>query len=86
VLGQAGWRLAIGGHWFHKQHLFLAAVHLLSNRRPVELYGYKYPIQNCTSGTCYPGYLYWNGYIPANLINSHNAAGQPNGYEGIPSD
>jgi hypothetical protein len=53
---------------------------------PVQIYGYQYPIQNCTSGTCYPGYLYWNGYIPSNLINSHNAAGQPNGYEGIPSN
>ena len=53
---------------------------------PLQVYGYQYPIQNCTSGTCYPGYLYWNGYIPANLINSHNAAGQPNGYEGIPSN
>ena len=53
---------------------------------PVQVYGYQYPIQNCTSGTCYPAYLYWNGYIPSNLINSHNAAGQPNGYEGIPSN
>lgn len=53
---------------------------------PVQIYGYKYPIQNCTSGTCYPGYLYWNGYIPSNLINSHNAAGQPNGYEGVPAN
>jgi len=53
---------------------------------PIQVYGYKYPIQNCTSGTCYPAYLFWNGYIPGNLINSHNAAGAPNGYEGIPSD
>ncbi len=53
---------------------------------PVQVYGYQYPIQNCTSGKCYPGYLYWNGYIPANLINSHNAAGAPNGYEGIPAN
>ena len=53
---------------------------------PVQIYGYKYPIQNCTSGTCYPGYLYWNGYIPSTQINSHNAAGQPNGYEGIPAN
>jgi hypothetical protein len=53
---------------------------------PLEVYGYKYPIQNCTSGTCYPGYLYWNGYIPSNLINSHDASGAPNGYEGIPAN
>ena len=53
---------------------------------PVEAYGYKYPIQNCTSGVCVPGYLWWNGYIPANLINSHDKNGKPNGYEGIPAD
>ena len=46
---------------------------------PVQQYGYQYKIQNCTSGTCYPGYLFYNGYIPANLINTAN------GYEGIPS-
>ena len=51
---------------------------------PVKIYGYQYPIQNCTSGACYPGYLWWNGYIPAYLINSHDASGKPNGYEGIP--
>ena len=53
---------------------------------PIQSYGYKYPIQNCTSGTCYPGYLWWNGYIPANQINSVDANGKPNGYMGIPSD
>jgi len=47
---------------------------------PIQIYGYKYPIQNCTSGECFPGYLYWNGYIPSNLINT------PNGYQGIPAD
>jgi len=53
---------------------------------PVHVYGYKYPIQNCTSGVCVPGYLWWNGYIPANKINSRDANGNPNGYEGIPAD
>ena len=31
---------------------------------PIQQYGYQYPIENCTSGTCIPGYLWWNGYIP----------------------
>jgi hypothetical protein len=53
---------------------------------PVEVYGYKYPIQNCTSGRCVPGYLWWNGYISPNLINSHDANGKPNGYEGVPAN
>jgi hypothetical protein len=38
------------------------------------------------SGACIPGYLWWNGYIPANQINSHDSQGRPNGYMGVPSD
>jgi hypothetical protein len=53
---------------------------------PIEVYGYKYPIQDCRSGACYPGYLWWNGYIPANKINSHDANGKPNGIEGVPAN
>jgi hypothetical protein len=53
---------------------------------PLQIYGYKYPIQNCTSGTCFPAYLWYNGYIPSNRINSVDANGKPNGYEGIPAD
>ncbi|MEK7404837.1 MAG: hypothetical protein AAB225_06985 [Acidobacteriota bacterium] len=33
----------------------------------IELYGYKYPIQDRRSGTCYPGYLWWGGYIPTQV-------------------
>jgi hypothetical protein len=54
---------------------------------PIEIYGYKYPIQDCRSGACQPGYLWWNGYIPANLINSHDPeTGQPNGVMGVPAN
>jgi hypothetical protein len=52
----------------------------------VELYGTKYPIQDCSGGTCIPGYLYWNGYISPPLINRTNAAGQCTGICGIPSN
>jgi hypothetical protein len=52
----------------------------------IQTYGTQYPIQNCTSGVCYNGYLYWNGYIQANLINRKNAAGQCTGICGIPSN
>jgi hypothetical protein len=51
----------------------------------IETYGYQYPIQDCRSGACYPGYLWFNGYIPANQINSVNAAGKPNGVMGVPA-
>jgi hypothetical protein len=52
----------------------------------LEVYGTKYPIQDCRSGTCIPGYLYYNGYIPANRINSYNASGKPNGVMGVPTN
>jgi hypothetical protein len=50
----------------------------------VQIYGTKYKIEDCRSGTCIPGYLYWNGYIPANRINSYDAKGRPNGVMGVP--
>jgi hypothetical protein len=53
---------------------------------PLETYGYQYPIEDCTSGVCYPGYLWNNGYIPAYRINSVDAkTGKPNGYMGVPA-
>ena len=52
----------------------------------IQTYGKQYPIQNCVSGVCYGGYLNWNGYIQANLINRHNAAGACTGICGIPSN
>ncbi|MDP2999992.1 MAG: TonB-dependent receptor [Bryobacterales bacterium] len=60
---------------------------MFSTGNKLEMYGYKYPIQDCTSGACYPGYLWYNGYIPAYRINSVDAkTGKPNGYMGIPAD
>jgi hypothetical protein len=53
---------------------------------PIEVYGEKYPVQDCTAGTCFPAFLYWNGYIPANRINSVDANGKPNGIMGVPSN
>jgi hypothetical protein len=52
----------------------------------VEIYGMQYPIEDCRSGRCIPGYLYYNGYIPANRINSTDAQGRPNGVMGVPSN
>ncbi len=54
---------------------------------PVEIYGTKYKIQDCRSGVCYDGYLYYNGYIPANRINSTDPrTGKPNGVMGVPAN
>jgi hypothetical protein len=52
----------------------------------VEVYGKKYKIEDCRSGQCFPGYLWYNGYIPAHRINSVDAQGRPNGVMGVPSD
>jgi hypothetical protein len=46
----------------------------------VKYYGHDVPIQDCRSGECQPGYLLWNGYIPAHMIN------KPDGIMGVPSD
>jgi hypothetical protein len=52
----------------------------------IQIYGTKYPIQDCSGGVCRPGYLYWNGYISPPLINQTNASGQCTGICGIPSN
>jgi hypothetical protein len=50
-------------------------------RTTPEIYGTQYPIQDCRSGTCFPGYLFYNGYIPANRINvAGGVQGIPQGY------
>src|SRR5205085_9989377 len=59
---------------------------------PIQQYGFQYPISDCTGTSptagapvvCTPGYLWYNGYIPANKINSHTADGRPNGIMGVP--
>lgn len=77
-----GWQLA--GIGSLRSNYFSLPTNVYPNGNKVEIYGYQYPIQDCRSGVCYPGYLWWNGYIPANQINSFNAAGKPNGVMGIP--
>lgn len=52
----------------------------------VQIYGTKYPIQDCTSGACYNGYLYWNGYISPSVLNQKDASGNCVGVCGVPAD
>lgn len=94
LLGDAGaWLNRLVGGWQVAGMGSLASTYLTlpSNYFPtgnkLEVYGYKYPIEDCTSGVCYPGYLWYNGYIPAYRINSTDPkTGKPNGYMGIPAD
>jgi len=79
-----GWQIA-GSGYYYSTFWSLPT----SNWGPVgqvQVYGTKYPIQDCSSGACIPGYLYWNGYISPPLINRTNAAGQCTGICGIPSN
>jgi hypothetical protein len=73
-----GWQVSGLGHW--NTNWFTLPTGNYPTGTPVQSYGHKYPIQDCRSGACRPGYLMWNGYIPANLIN------KPNGVMGVPSD
>ncbi len=45
-----------------------------------EYYGTKYPIEDCRSGACFQGYLYYNGYISKQVLN------QPTGIKGVPQN
>jgi hypothetical protein len=61
-----------------------------------ETYGKKYKITDCratpvaatqkSQERCTDGYLWFNGYIPQQLINSTNAAGLRNGVYGLPEN
>jgi hypothetical protein len=81
-----GWQLA-GIGTLRSNYFTLPTGNWNITGEPIHLYGYKYPIQDCRSvSSCVPGYLWWNGYIPANQINSKDANGNPNGYMGVPAD
>ena len=77
-----GWQLA-GSSSMNSRYWDLPAT-TWGQHSNVEIYGAKYPVQDCRSGTCIAGYLYYNGYIAANRINSRDAQGKPNGVMGVP--
>jgi hypothetical protein len=79
-----GWQVA--GMGSLQSNYFSLPTSIYPTGNPIQIYGYKYPIQDCRSGRCYPGYLWWNGYISPNQINSVGANGKPNGVEGVPAD
>ena len=79
-----GWQVAGTGNF--RSNYFTLPTNLYPTGNPIEQYGEKYPIEDCRSGVCFPGFLYFNGYIPANQINSVNAQGKPNGVMGVPAN
>jgi len=80
-----GWQIAGTGFMVSRYWALPTNVYPTTGN-PIEIYGYKYPIEDCTSGACFPGYLWWNGYIPSNRINSRDASGRPNGIMGVPAN
>ena len=80
-----GWQAAGMGNL--RSFFFTLPTNIFPNGpNTIERYDYKYPIEDCRSGRCNPGYLWWNGYIPANLINSVDRNGRPNGVMGVPAN
>jgi hypothetical protein len=80
-----GWQISGMGRW--RSTWFSLPTGIWPTGTPVEYYGHKYPIEDCRSGVCRPGYLLWNGYIPAHQINSVDPkTGKPNGVMGVPSN
>jgi hypothetical protein len=77
-----GWQIA--GNGALTSRYFGLPTSMWSPIGNIETYGKKYPIQDCRSGVCYDGYLFYNGYIPANRVNSVGANGRPNGVMGVP--
>jgi hypothetical protein len=79
-----GWQLAGIGNW--KTTYFSLPTTNWFVDPSIQTYGYQHPIMNCTSGACYPGYLWFNGYISASQLNTVDANGNPNGIEGVPAN
>lgn len=80
-----GWRLTGMGVWNTRYFTLPTSQWPTGNK--LEYYGEKYRVEDCRSGACIPGYLLWNGYIPAHQINSVDAkTGKPNGIMGVPAD
>ena len=79
-----GWQVAGSGSY--QSRYWSLPTNNLGPTTDVQVYGTKYPIQDCQSGACRPGYLYWNGYISPPLINRTDASGKCTGICGIPSN
>ena len=72
-----GWQVAGSGTW--QSRWFALPATNFGPVNPVQSYGTSYKVSDCRSGTCFPAYLYYNGYIQANQINT------PKGVNGVPS-
>jgi hypothetical protein len=79
-----GWQLSGYGTWATTWYALPSD--LFPTGTPFEEYGTKYPIQDCRSGRCLSGFLWYNGYINPAQINSVDAKGNPTGIMGVPAN
>jgi hypothetical protein len=80
-----GWQASSMGQW--SSRLNALPTGNWGAIRDIKVYGLNNKIQDCRSGVCYDGYLFYNGYIPANRVNSYDPkTGLPNGVMGVPKD
>lgn len=73
-----GWQIAGIGSF--RTNYFTLPATMFPTGQNVEIYGTQHPIQDCRSGRCVSGYLWWNGYIRPQDINT------PNGIQGVPAN
>src|SRR5205823_10385749 len=73
-----GWQIA--GYGTSQSRYWALPTTNWGEEKPIQIYGTQYKINDCRQGTCFPGYLYYNGYIPANRINN------PTGVLGMPAN
>ena len=79
-----GWQFAGSGNMVSRY--FALSTSNWGPTSKVEVFGFKYPVQDCRSGRCFASYLYDNGYIPPTQINTVNAAGNCTGVCGVPAN
>jgi hypothetical protein len=78
-----GWQMA--GMGTMRSNWIRLPITIWGGLEQIQKYGKSLPIQDCRSGVCIDGYLWYNGYISANRINSTDAQGRPNGVMGLPA-
>ena len=87
-----GWQISGIGQL--RSNWFTLSNSMFPTGNKLEMYGNRYPIQDCTGTSatpggatvCTSGYLWFNGYIPSNRVNSHTSDGRPNGIMGVPDN
>ncbi|MBI4873307.1 MAG: carboxypeptidase regulatory-like domain-containing protein [Acidobacteria bacterium] len=79
-----GWQISGYGTWATSWYSLPAD--MFPTGAKLETYGTKYPIQDCRSGRCLSGFLWYNGYINPAQINSVDAKGNPSGIMGVPAN